>query len=539
MPITQVKLSPDFALVFRALPGLYLLLSPELKVLDATERYARTSNFDLEGTIGKHIMDTFPENPEKSDEPAKTDLTASLSYVLAQKQPHTMPQVRYDVPLAGGGFERRYWTTTHTPILNANGELVYILQETRDVTETVLQEQLNEENKERLTLLTETLNAVTWEYQVAQDKLNWGEKLQQVFGYSPKDMARGRESWSSRVHPADYEAVQQNLEQAVSSGGNTWTSEYRFQKADGAYAYVQDQGVILYDEKCRIERLFGAMIDLTESKQSEESLRESKARFWHILERLPHMAWMADAKGRLIYFNENWYDYTGLPQGQVQGWINAIHPEDSAHVLTAWAESYTHGYMFEHEYRIRNQADGTYRWFLDRGVPMFDEQGKVEAWIGTFTDIEEQRSALAQVQLKDQQLENILRLSPAHLCLLMGPDYVCRYVTPGIYKMYGSRQYLGRPAREIWPDMPQPEFMLSLDQVYQEQSPVTIKEVCIPFSRHFGDPQQEAYFDLQLQPIINSDQQIEGILLSALEVTELVQCKQKAQNAGAAGEHTG
>lgn len=532
MPLTDNQLSPDFALVFRALPGLYLLISPELKVLDATRLYAETSRFKIEEIVGKHILDTFPENPAKTDEDSKQNVMASLNFVLANKKPHVMPIVRYDVPLEEGGFERRYWRTAHTPILDKAGTLVYILQEPRDVTALVLQEQLNEQNRERLSLLTNTLHAVTWDYDIENNRMSWGVNLQEAFGYSPEEMGQpntGNTGWLSRVHPDDAASALESLRQAAEAGHKYWSCEYRFRRADGTYAHVLDQGYFIYNDSKKPVRHVGAMIDLTESKQSEETLKETNERFWHLLEQQPYMSYMADAKGRLIYFNDNWYEYTGLPKGQVDGWSTAIHPEDSAQVLTAWNEAASFGHLFEQEYRIRNHTDGQYRWFLDRCVPMYDEQGKVKFWIGTVTDVDELRQAITQIQLKEQQITNILNLLPAHLCLLMGPEHTCRYATHGIYQMFGNRHYLSKPAREIWTETEPVNYLEVLDKVYQQQEPISYKEIKLTIARNFGSDCEEAYFNLQFQPLLDANLRIEGIVMSAVEVTELVLCKQKAQ----------
>ncbi|OKL41074.1 hypothetical protein A3841_14710 [Pontibacter flavimaris] len=504
-------------------------------MLDATRLYADASHFKLEDICGKHILDTFANNPEKTDEHGKQNVMASLRFVLANKKPHMMPIVRYDVPLEQGGFERRYWRTSHTPILDPAGNLVYILQEARDVTALVLQEQLNEQNRERLSLLTNTLHAVTWDYDIENNRMSWGVNLQEAFGYSPEEMGQpntGNTGWLSRVHPDDAAAALESLRQAAEAGHKYWSCEYRFRKANGTYAYVLDQGYFVYNDNNKPVRQVGAMIDLTESKQSEKTLKETNERFWHLLEKQPYMSFMADAKGRITYFNDNWYEYTGISKGQVDGWINAVHPEDSAHVLTAWNEATRYGHAFEQEYRIRNHVDGQYRLFLDRSVPMYDEEGKVKFWIGTMTDIEDQREALTQVQLKEQQFANILNLLPAHLCLLMGPTHTCRYVTPGIYSMYGNRHYLGKPASEIWPETQPIHFTEVFDKVYQQQEPVSFKEVLVPITPSYSGPQKNAYFNIQFQPLLDPNRHIEGVLLSAVEVTALVECKQKAASSG-------
>jgi PAS domain S-box-containing protein len=514
--------------VFRALPGLYILLSPELVIVDCTERYSRTTYFNIDDVIGRNILDTFPDNPDESNQKARHDLELSLQHVLKHKEPHVMPVLRFDVPLPpeqSGGFEERFWHTTNTPILDKEGEITYILHETRDITEKVR----NERNVKRLDLLSSALHAVLWEYDNVHNRSYWGESIQKVFGYTPEEMTSSEKSWEVRVHPEDFPAIMSSIEQALSSGEKTWTGEYRFLRANKTYAYVLGQAHISYDKNGHPELTVGTMVDLSSRKRAEQDLRESNERFQKLIESLPLMAWTASPSGKILHFNRNWYSYTGMPQGQTEGWINMVHPEDSAQVLTAWRKAVVTGQLLEEEYRLRDYIDGSYRWFLERAVPIQDENGKVKLWIGTYTDIHEQKHVLEQLRVKDQFMENILKTSPAHLCLLSGPKHICQFVTPGVYHMYGSRQYIGKPASAIWPELEVFEFGKLLDQVYHEGVTVSINEFRTPIDRHQRGEPQDAYFNFKYQPLLDSDGNVEGVLISAIEVTELVSAKNKAE----------
>lgn len=520
-----------FGSVFHALPGLYLVMAPDLTILDATEAYLQAVLLRREDIVNKNIMATFPDTANVSHANAKVELEQSLHHVLRHREPHTMPVLRYDLPLPAGNegtFEQHYWNTTHTPVFSAKGDIAYILQQTRDITHQVRQEQIVRLSQAQLSMLTSAAHAVAWEYDLLQDRLHWGAGLKEVLGYVPEEMGLDGNSWNSRVHPEDYAAMQESITRATAAGEKTWTGEYRFLKADGTYAHVLDQGYIIYDEENRAVRTIGSIMDVSRSKLAEQELEESNSRFRHLLEVLPHMAWTSDAQGGSLFFNENWYSYTGMRRGQTDGWISVVHPDDSAQVLTVWHEAIATGQMFEMEYRVRNALDGSYRWFLERGVPMSGASGRPTLWMGTFTDIEEQKQALQQLQQKDLQMENILRLSPAHLCLLKGPSHICRYVTPGVYKLYGNRQYLGHTAREIWPELQRLGFLDLLDQVYQKGDTVQISEFKAHIDRYRNGNLQEAYFNFKYQPLLDKGE-VEGILISAVEVTELVEAKRRAE----------
>jgi PAS domain S-box-containing protein len=507
-------------------------MAPDLTILDATDAYLQALLLKREAIVNQYIMDTFPDNSNLSNEKAKEDLDLSLDHVLRHKKPHTMPMLRYDIPLAaerGDGFEERFWSTTHTPVLTDDGEVAYILQETRDITNQVQQELNNLYRKEHLTQLTSATNAVVWVYDEVKDQLLWGGSAYTVFGYTPEQMGTVLDAWAKRVHPEDLPAVMESLKKPKEAGSLKWAAEYRFLKADGTYTTVLDQSYTMLGSDHKPFRTIGSMIDTSMGKHAQEALRESNERFQQLIEALPLMAWTASPSGKILHFNRNWYSYTGMPQGQTEGWINVVHPEDSAQVLTAWRKAIVTGQLLEEEYRIRDYIDGSYRWFLERAVPIQDENGKVKLWIGTYTDIHEQKHVLEQLRVKDQFMENILKTSPAHLCLLSGPKHICQFVTPGVYHMYGSRQYIGRPASAIWPELDVFDFGKLLDQVYHEGVTVSINEFRTPIDRYQRGEPQDAYFNFKYQPLLGGDGNVEGVLISAIEVTEFVSAKNKAE----------
>ena len=130
----------DFKSVFDSAPGLYLVLDTEFNILGVTDAYLRATLTKREAILGKNLFDVFPDNP---DEPAATgtsNLRASLKRVLKNRAPDKMPTQKYDVPRppeAGGGFEEKYWDPTNFPVLDADGEIAYIIHCVKDVTDAV------------------------------------------------------------------------------------------------------------------------------------------------------------------------------------------------------------------------------------------------------------------------------------------------------------------------------------------------------------------------------------------------------------------
>ena len=111
-------------------------------------------------------------------------------------------------------------------------------------------------------------------------------------------------------------------------------------------------------------------------------------------EALPQLVWIADRDGRIVYVNERWVEYTGLDAEEVAtDGASVFHPDDRKDAVHAWRASLAAGSAFDVECRIRRAIDHTYRWFVLRAAPARDEDGGVERWIGTATDIDPQKRA--------------------------------------------------------------------------------------------------------------------------------------------------
>jgi len=136
---------PDFRALFEAAPNLYLVLTPDLRIVAVSESYCRATMTDRTGILGRGLFEVFPDNP---DDPAATgvsNLRASLMRVLQFRQPDAMAIQKYDIrrpDSEGGGFEVRYWAPLNSPVMNRAGEVAWIIHRVEDITEIVrLQEQ--------------------------------------------------------------------------------------------------------------------------------------------------------------------------------------------------------------------------------------------------------------------------------------------------------------------------------------------------------------------------------------------------------------
>ncbi len=133
--------------------------------------------------------------------------------------------------------------------------------------------------------------------------------------------------------------------------------------------------------------------------------------FRDLAEALPHIIWAARSNGFHDYFNQRWYDYTGMTPEQSLGWgwKERLHPDDRARAEAGWLHAVATGAPYDVENRFRSSG-GSYRWFLCRGLPLRDAQGRIRSWLGTCTDIDDQKRAEEALKDNDRRKDEFLAM---------------------------------------------------------------------------------------------------------------------------------
>ncbi|WP_036167336.1 PAS domain S-box protein [Massilia sp. 9096] len=147
--------------------------------------------------------------------------------------------------------------------------------------------------------------------------------------------------------------------------------------------------------------------DVTGRVHAEAGLRESEAKFRTFAQAMPHQVWTAAPDGKLDWFNEHVYAYTGLDHARLAGtaWTAALHPDDLAATTTRWAIAVASGNAFDAEFRLR-AADGAYRWHIARALALRGDDGEPARWVGTNTDIEDQKTTTRRLEALNAGLEH-------------------------------------------------------------------------------------------------------------------------------------
>lgn len=141
----------------------------------------------------------------------------------------------------------------------------------------------------------------------------------------------------------------------------------------------------------------------------QKALEESEQGYRTLADSMPQIVWTANPDGWLDYYNQQWFDYTGMNLEQTEGWgwQPVLHPDDTETCLKRWSQAVETGENYEVEYRFKRHSDGEYRWHLGRATPARDGQGRIVKWYGTCTDIEEHKRTEQALQENQEQIRRI------------------------------------------------------------------------------------------------------------------------------------
>ncbi|PNW28068.1 PAS domain-containing sensor histidine kinase [Formosa algae] len=331
--------------------------------------------------IGRSILDVFPElKAQKYPELLNTVYNLGISHTEKESMAFVM---------GDDGMRRFYFDFEYKALLEPNGETSGIMITVNDVTDKVEARQKVEEAEARSRLAAEATNLATWELDLNTRNIIHSPRLSVIFGHDESTKLT-HQQMRDQIHPEDLHAVvEKAFEEALITG--IYIYEARLIKPDHSFCWIRTQGKVFYDDQKRPIKKFGTLRDITKEKQHQQALSESELKFRLLADSMPQHIWTADAKGLVNYFNQSVFDYTGLTPEQINSnWLQIIHPDDQEENIKAWLNAINTGtdYLFEHRFR---QYDGTYRWQLSRAIPQRDKEGEITMWVGTSTDIQDQK----------------------------------------------------------------------------------------------------------------------------------------------------
>jgi len=255
---------------------------------------------------------------------------------------------------------------------------------------------------------------------------------QQNLEYFGKTLEELR-SWASNdvFHPDDLPRALDAWKHTLETGRPD-EIECRLRRADGVHRWFQLRCLPLRDSEGRIIRWMSLHTDIDDRKRAEEALRTSELNFRLIVDSVPGLVCTMNAAGELQLLNRPVLEYFGKTIEELKSWAtsDAVHPDDLPRVITAFASSIETGNPYDIEHRCR-RADGVYRWFQVRALPVRETEGRIISWYILLTDIDDRKKAEDRLQLlldvtnqvvSNLQLRDLLRAISGNIRRVMQCD---------------------------------------------------------------------------------------------------------------------
>jgi PAS domain S-box-containing protein len=298
------------------------------------------------------------------------------------------------------------------PQIGPDGRVASVFGVARDITERKKTEKELNESQERFHLVARATNDAIWDWDLATNKVRWNQAVQTLFHYSPDEVSSDLSWWSDRIHPEDRKRVVSGIQGVIARAGHSWTSEYRFRRKEGSYAYVLDRSYAMHDAQGKPVRMVGAMIDITARKQAEEALAAEKERLAVTLRSIGEGVITTDTAGRIVLMNEVAENLTGWTQAEIlHGTLDEVfHVVDDRTGLPS--ESPVQQVLrtneivkFAHHLRLKRR-DGKMRLITACAAPIRDKSGAIIGVVLVFGDVTEKQK-MEEELLKATKLEAV------------------------------------------------------------------------------------------------------------------------------------
>lgn len=287
------------------------------------------------------------------------------------------------------------------PLLDTNGNLREWVGVHIDITEQKMAAQKIKDNETKLNLIIEGSELGTWELNLKTNELNYSKKYLEIFGYK-EYVPISHADLIKHLHPDDLGIRLKAFEDAKQTGSLQY--EARLIWSDNSIHWMEGKGKMFFDKDNQPSRVMGIIRDITAEKNHRVELEESEQKFRLLANSMAQQVWTADTQGNLNYFNQSVFDFSGLTLEQIikDGWLQIVHPEDREENIQQWIKAISTGkdFLFEHRFR---RYDGEYRWQLSRAIPQKDEHGNIQMWVGTSTDIQNQKIFANELERQVQE----------------------------------------------------------------------------------------------------------------------------------------
>lgn len=247
--------------------------------------------------------------------------------------------------------------------------------------------------------------------------LRVNQQLCEMVGYSREELLSL--TFQDITHPDDLQPSLERIGLLMSGEIDTYSLEKRYSHKQGHIIWAHLTAAVQRGDDGNPLYCIAVIQDITQRKMAElalrareRALRESEERFRQLADAMPQIVWAARADGYIDYYNQRWYELTGMSEGEIgnESWGPFLHPDDVESCFESWYESVRSGELYQCEYRFWDRVRQRHRWYLGRALPVRNEEGAIVRWYGTCTDIDDQKRAEEHLAASDRRKDDFLAM---------------------------------------------------------------------------------------------------------------------------------
>ena len=368
---------------------------------DGYHDYYNQQYYDFTGvrpgsTTGQEWSKIFhPDDQERTWKVWQHSLDTGEAYEIEYRMRHRSGEYRWVLGRA-------------LPIRNEAGKIERWMGTCTDIHKQKMDEQarIRTESKFRTIVDSDVIGIMQYHYGGTLTVAN--DMLLRMLGYTRQDFEQNGLSWRE-LTPPEWRAADCKAWEELRSARSAELYEKEFFRKDGSRVPVLIGSVNLEGSK---DEGIACVLDISESKKAQLALQESESQFRMLAENIPQLAWMAHSDGSIFWYNNRWFEYTGTTLAEMQGWgwTRVHHPDHVEAVRTKYCRDIVEQQVtWEDTFPLRG-ANGEYRWFLSRAVPIRDPSGRIVRWFGTNTDVTDQRHAEQALQEDNRRKDDFLAM---------------------------------------------------------------------------------------------------------------------------------
>lgn len=537
--ITERKISEDLILkekqlsetVINNLPGIFYLYEKSGKLVKWNKNFEKVTGYNTDEIEKMHPLDFFDdEEKEKIKTRAKTvfekesaGIEVELYTKNKKKKPYFVNSIAIEYEgkkcLLGMGLDLSEQRKAEEEIRIANQRFEMISLATNDAIFEV-----------------DLVTGYSWNNKSFVELLNFGsENFEEI---------DNRSIWRSKLHPDDSKRVIKKLEETYAGNSNSWSDEFRFQRADGSYGIFYDRAIIIRDDSGKAIRFIGSMLDITNLKKAEEEFREINKKMEAILDAIPDLLFEIDIEGRIYNYHSKQDDLLAMPAELFLGKkFSEVLPKDAVDVcLLAIQEASEKGFSNGHQYTLI-LPDGLH-WFELSIAPMEESEDHDTHFICLSRDITNSKIADYALMKSEERYRGLLHNLDAGI-VVHAPD------TSIVYKNQEAAELLGlvemnvenMPIKESdWCFFNEDNSIMSLEQYPVCQiinTKKAIKNLVVGVKR--PSKNDIVWILVNGFPVIIENGEINEIVISFIDITariliksELIKAKEDAEAANKA-----